>query len=187
MSAFLFEAIPWGATLLALAASAVADLRDRIIPNRFSILIALCGLAVQLRAGPDHVWIGLLAAMSIFTALGILAHFGLLGGGDVKLISAATLLVAPPDIPFLLAEIALAGGAVSAIYLAAGFILRRRPQLYRAIGKGPAGGFPKWLRREAARIAKGFPVPYALAVLGGIALHITRELPQCLNAISFSL
>lgn len=186
MSMLAISAIPWAASFGALTLSAAADLRARIIPNRFSILIALCGLTLQLRAGPEQAWIGILAAMSLFTALGVLAHFGLLGGGDVKLISAATLLAPPPGIPLLLAEIALAGGALSVIYLAAGFILRRRPQLYRPLGKAPAGRFSKWLKREATRMARGFPVPYALAVLGGVTYHIVRELSQCLDAISCS-
>lgn len=187
MSAILIEAIPWGATLLALIASAAADLRARIIPNRFCILIALCGLALQLRLAPGQVWIGLLAAMSVFAALGVLAHFDVLGGGDVKLISAAALLVAPDRIPLLLAEIAVAGGVLSAFYLAAGLVLRRWPRLYRAASKNLGGGLGKWLKREGLRVARGYPVPYALAVLGGVTFHIMkRDFSSCLDAISRS-
>ncbi len=186
MSMLVISAIPWAASFAALTLSASADLRARIIPNRFSILIALCGLVLQLKLSPGDVWISLLAAASVFAALGFLAHLSILGGGDVKLISAATLLVAPDRIPLLLAEISLAGGALSAIYLAAGHILRRWPQLYRASRKRVTGDWGKWLKREGLRIAGGYPVPYALAVLGGVAFHIIRELPQCLDAISCS-
>jgi prepilin peptidase CpaA len=175
MSAFLIETIPWGVTLLALTASAAADLRARIIPNRFSILIALCGLALQFRLAPAQVWIALLAAMTVFGALGVLAHFNVLGGGDVKLISAAALLVAPDRIPLLLAEITLAGGLLSAFYLAAGLVLRRWPQLYRRPSKTLGSGLGKWLRREGSRAARGYPVPYALAVFCGVTFHIMES------------
>jgi prepilin peptidase CpaA len=110
--------------------------------------------------------------------LGILAHFGVLGGGDLKLISAAALLVPAGRVPLLLAEIALAGGALSAFYLAAGLILRRWPQLYRISGKSFSGGLGKWLKREGLRIARGYPVPYALAVLGGVTFHIISHIPH---------
>lgn len=77
---------------------------------------------------------------------------------------------------------------VSALYLAVGLLLRRWPKLYRNAGRnGRRGPFSKWIRWEGFRIAKGYPVPYALAVLGGVTMHIMRELPQCLNAISCSL
>ncbi len=188
MNVVLIQAIPWGASLLALAAGAAADLRARIIPNKFAILIAVCGVAHSLRPGEGQVWFSLLAATSAFLALGVLAHYGLIGGGDVKLIGASALLVPPDCVPLLLVEIALAGGVVSALYLATGFLLRRWPQLYRNAGKnGRAGAFSKWIRCEGFRIARGYPVPYALAVLGGVTMHIMRELPPCLNAISCSL
>ena len=188
MSVFLIQAIPWGASLIALAASCSADLRARFIPDKFAVLIAVCGLALNLRSAQGQVWYSLLAAASVFLALGVLAHYGFIGGGDVKLIAASALLVPPNSVPLLLAEIALAGGVLSALYLATGFLLRRWPQLYRYAGKtGSKSPFNKWIRCEGLRIARGCPVPYALAVLGGVTMHIMRELPQCLNAISCSL
>ncbi len=188
MNVYLIQAIPWGASLLALAGSVAADLRARIIPNKFAVLIAACGVALSLRAGAGQLWISLLAAICVFLLLGVLAHYRLIGGGDVKLIAAAALLVPPDRVPLLLADIAIAGGVLSALYLAAGFPLRRWPQLYRNTGRnGHTGAFSKWLRCEGSRIARVYPVPYALAVSGGVAMHIVRELPQCLNASSCSL
>jgi prepilin peptidase CpaA len=188
MSVPLILAIPWTASLLALAGSAASDLRARIIPNRFAILIALCGLAMALRHGTGALWIGLLAAVCVFLVLGALAHFNVIGGGDVKLIAAACLLVPPDRIPLLLLEIALAGGVLSCIYLAGGFLLRLRPSLYRASSvTARQGAFRKWLRRESARMARGLPMPYALAVLGGVSAHLIRELPSCFSAMSCSL
>ncbi len=188
MSVLLIHALPWTASLLALAGSAAADLRARIIPNKFAILIALCGLAMALRLGAGQLWMPVLAAIGVFSALGVLAHYNMIGGGDVKLIAATSLLVPPDRIPLLLVEIALAGGVLSCLYLAGGFLLRRRPWLYRRpAGTAQPSAFRKWLRREGSRIARGYPMPYALAVLGGVAIHLMRELPPCFSATSCSL
>jgi prepilin peptidase CpaA len=187
MSVLIVQAIPWAASLAALIGSAASDLKARIIPNEFSVVIAICGVALSLRLGSGEFWISVLAAVSVFVALGFLAHYGLIGGGDVKLITAVTLLVPPGSVGLLLIEIALAGGIVSLFYFAAGHLLRRLPQFRASIAKTRRkSGFGKWLRRESSRIARGYPVPYALAVLGGVATHIVRELPQCLFAVSCS-
>jgi prepilin peptidase CpaA len=188
MSVSLIQALPWTASLLALAGSAAADLRARIIPDEFAILIALCGLILALRSGAGPLWIGILAALCVLLVLGVLAHYNAIGGGDVKLIAATCLLVAPDRIPLLLIEIALAGGVLSCLYLAGGLLLRRQPALYRGqAGTAKANAFRKWLRREGSRIARGFPMPYALAVLGGVTIHLIRELPSCFSATSCSL
>ncbi len=188
MSVALIQALPWTASLLALAGSAVTDLRKRIIPDEFATLIAVCGLAMALRLGGGQAGIALLAAFCVFCFLGVLAHYHAIGGGDVKLIAACCLLVQPDRIPLLLAEIALAGGVLSGAYLAGGWLLRRWPPARRdAASGGQTNAFRKWLRREGSRIARGYPVPYALAILGGVAVHLIRELPPCFSATSCSL
>ncbi len=188
MSEPLIQALPWTASLLALAGSAVTDLRKRIIPDEFSTLIAVCGLVMALRFGAGQAGIAVLAALCVFLFLGVLAHYNTIGGGDVKLIAATCLLVQPDRIPLLLAEIALAGGVLSGAYLAGGWLFRRWPRTRREpADAGQPGAFRKWLRRERSRMAKGYPVPYALAVLGGVAVHLIRELPSCFYATSCSL
>ena len=188
MSVALIQVLPWTAGLLALAGSAATDLRARTIPNKYAILIALCELAMAPRLGAGQLWIALLAALCVFSVLELIAHYNVIGGGDVKLIAATCLLVPPDRIPLLLAEIALAGGALSCAYLAGGLVLRRWPWLYRtAPGTARQGIFRKWSRREKSRIARGFPMPYALAVLGGVTVHLIRELPPCFSATSCSL
>jgi prepilin peptidase CpaA len=188
MSVPLIQALPWTASLLALAGSAATDLRARIVPDEFATLIAVCGLAMALRFGAGQFWIALLAAFCVFIALGVFAHYNAIGGGDVKLIAATCLLVQPEHIPLLLAEIALAGGVLSCAYLAGGLLLRRwRRTRPRHADTGQLGAFRKWLRREGSRIARGYPLPYALAVLGGVTVHLIRELPPCFSATSCSL
>ncbi len=99
MSVSLIQALPWTASLLALAGSAAADLRARIIPDEFSILIALCGVALALRSGAGQLGASVLAAFGVFVVLGVFAHYNAIGGGDVKLIAATSLLVPPDCIP----------------------------------------------------------------------------------------
>ncbi len=183
------HALPWLVSLVALFVCAANDLKHRIIPNRWVLLIAASGLALTLALRPEQVWISLLAAAMILVGLGVLAHFDLIGGGDVKLISALTLLVPPAQIGALLILIALAGGVLGCLYFAARYRLQSAasPQVDRAGGSRPASRPQRLAARERARIAAGEPMPYALAVFGGLISYIARELPQCFSATSCSV
>ena len=117
-------------------------------------------------------------ALVVFCGLGVLSHYRIIGGGDLKLISAVTLLVPPERVGQLLIEIALAGGVLSCVYLVARYALRSlsaTPSL-AADAAGPEAGFALIIRTERDRIAAGGPLPYALAVLGGVLIYVTREL-----------
>jgi prepilin peptidase CpaA len=165
----------WGAVLAALALSVVSDLKDRIVPDVSVILIAILGLALCLMLHPGEVWLNLVAGAAVFFALGTFCHYGLIGGGDVKLAAAVTLLVTPDHIGTLLIEIALAGGFLSCFYLGAAYFVRSprtEPDLPAAtavIAK------QRWLEIESARIASGKSVPYALAISGGLLYHLFLE------------
>ena len=86
----------WLASLTLLAVSAVTDLKKRRIPNELVVAVAAIGVTLGLLTRPGALWLSLLAAASAFVALGVLSHYRIIGGGDLKLISAVTLLV-PPD------------------------------------------------------------------------------------------
>ena len=189
MGVSIMLAIPWVVSLLALCLCAVIDLRNRIIPDELVILIALSGLALSLTLRADQIWISVPAAMFVLVSLGVLAHFDLLGGGDVKLMAALTLLVPPEGIGSLLIGIVLAGGVLGCLYLAARHVLLGRavPQGDRAGLDRPESRLGRLVRREYARIEAGEPMPYGLAILGGVVCYVARELPQCLSAISCSL
>ncbi len=194
MSLMSFHVLFWAAGLSALLASAWTDLRDRLIPNELVGVVAVSGLALCLLVRPGQAWISVAAAIVVLFGLGVLSHFNLLGGGDVKLISATTLLVPPAQIGQLLLAIILAGGALSCVYLAARFSLskprsEKMPASADAAGDSgaPSDGARTWLSAECARIASGGPMPYGIAILGGVAGFVARELPQCISAISCSL
>jgi len=181
--------ISWPVSLFLLVASARSDLKDRLIPNEFVAAVAAIGLAQALLARPGLIWLSLLAAAVVFCGLGILSHYKIIGGGDLKLISAVTFLVPPDRVGQLLIEIALAGGLLSCFYLAAHYGLksqRASPTAAPEVAR-PESGHARMIETERDRIAAGASLPYALAVLGGVGIYLAREFFQCLYAMSCSL
>lgn len=174
-------------SLAALVVAVVADVEYWIVPNRIVIIIAAAGLAIRLLVAPGQIWFSLAAAGTILAVLGFLSGRGWIGAGDAKLITATSLLVSSDRVPLLLIAIVAAGGAVSCGYLAAWFATahlaswRRRPQ-EAGSEQDPAHapGHEQW--RHAVRQ----PIPYSLAVLGGVALHITGEVYRCVSANAFA-
>jgi prepilin peptidase CpaA len=181
--------LTWSAAVVLLGVSVGTDLRDRIIPNELVLAIVGIGLAQAILARPGLLWLSLLLAALVFCTLGILSHYKIIGGGDLKLISAVTLLVAPDRVGQLLAAIALAGGVLSCFYLAAHVWLNRlsAPQTAGAEIAPTAIGLAAVFKSERARIAAGNSLPYALAVAGGAGLFIARESFQCVYTMSCSL
>jgi prepilin peptidase CpaA len=187
MSLVLIRAVLWSASLGILAAAAATDVKERIIPNRMVLFVAGVGVTLGLMSRPSLVWLSLLAAFGLLVALGLLARLNVLGGGDVKLIAAVSLLVPPDRIGSLLLAIAFAGGLLSLGYLAAYRALKHVRIRRRGV---PAHGRAKpdrWPHREWARIAGGDSVPYGMAILGGVAAHVASELYRCFSATSCSL
>jgi prepilin peptidase CpaA len=181
--------ISWPVSLFLLAVGARTDLKNRIIPNALVAAVAAIGLAQGLVARPGLVWLSLIAAAVVFCGLGVLSHFKIIGGGDTKLISAATFLVPPDRVGQLLIEIALAGGLLSCFYLAAHYRLKSQRASRSATLEvaPPESERARMIETERARIAAGESLPYALAVLGGVSIYIAREFFQCLYAMSCSL
>ncbi|PNG27143.1 A24 family peptidase [Methylocella silvestris] len=170
-------ALPWAAALIILFASATRDLKDRIIPNEYVVIVAAIGVAQCIATRPGLAWVSLLAAAGTLIGLGFLAHWNLIGGGDVKMISAVTLLVPPNQAPVLLIDIALAGGVLSCMYLAAHHAFRgiTVSQAAEAGFAPPVSRLARLVKTEHARIAAGDSLPYALAILGGVIAYMARE------------
>jgi prepilin peptidase CpaA len=203
--------IAWLPEVLILACLSVAvatDLASRIIPNRLVLLVLCASIVLRLLSAPNPPWLGLLGPIAVLLALGLLASRDLVGWGDAKLITAVSVAVPPDRLLTLLFAIALAGGLLSCLYLAARFLLRRAPVAAYALpgqvassvpdrqedvdgrarpghdegrGRGDDGGrvtllpLPTWLSaisrvvsRERARILAGEPMPYAVAIAGGV-------------------
>lgn len=180
LSAISLSALLWGA---------LTDLRERIIPDRVSLLVAASGLTIAYLFRPDDISASLSAFGIVFVGMCVLGYFDFVGGGDVKLISSACLLVPSGEVSVLLLEIALAGGVLSCAYLLARSRLRwelapssRGPVAVRLLWFAASDRF----REEAGRIVAGEPVPYAFAILGGVMLHGARGIYQC-HSVACSL
>jgi prepilin peptidase CpaA len=163
--------VPEGMILACLMVAVATDLASRIIPNRLVLLVLACSIALRLLSAPNLLWLGLAGPVAVAAALGLLASRDLVGWGDAKLITAVSVAVPPDRLLTLLFAIALAGGLLSCLYLASRLVLRR---IATAAGPVPPDleRLP-WLSRianhERARILAGEPMPYAVAIFGGVA------------------
>ncbi|MBB4287090.1 A24 family peptidase [Roseospira goensis] len=112
------------AVVLLTAAAALQDVASRHIANGFSVAVAalfvpVAALAVGLGAASlaDVGWMAA-GALAVFVAGTVLFAVGMLGGGDVKLLTAVGLWIRPGALPEILVIIVVAGGLLSLALLA---------------------------------------------------------------------
>ncbi len=135
-------------------AAALFDVATMTIPNRISlVLVPAFFVAALLSHMPwgqigMHVGVGLagLALMIGFFAM------GWLGGGDAKLLAAASLWIGPMGAGSFVAFTALAGGALALVLI-----------LVRAVAR-PSEQGPDWLRRL---LTPKSAIPYGVAIAAG--------------------
>jgi prepilin peptidase CpaA len=139
-----------------MAVAAVEDLRRLVIPN--ALILALCVLwPLHLALAPNLTLAtgGLAAgcAAAVFVVGAVLFSRGLVGGGDVKLLTAATLWAGPAATPALLVWTGLLGGLLSLALLTpfGSQIAAARP-----VAPGSSGA--------AANEAHPVAVPYGVAI-----------------------
>lgn len=150
-----------GGGLLLLAA--LSDLRRFEIPDALSIGLALLAL-LHLAVLPDGFLALLPARLGgfalVFAAGVLLFALGVMGGGDVKLLSALALWTSLAGLPRLLLPILFSGGVLAIVLLAARWL---------AAVVVPAGRAPPPL------LARGAPLPYAVAIFAGTAFWAVAE------------
>jgi len=155
--------------LLLLAFAAWRDVATRTIPNRVSLALAVLGLAFRMTEGWTAVLTSLAAAAALFLVLFACHARGLLGGGDVKLLTALSLGLAPIDSWNLLLATAIAGGFLAFLYLTL-----QRLRLERRSIDTHASALRRVLAVEVRRIRQRGPMPYGVAIaIGGavVLLH----------------
>ena len=157
-----------GAALLAVAA--LHDAAFRTVPNMVCAALALCGLFVRVLDG--NPFSGLLAAAIVFSLAAVCWSRRWMGGGDVKLVTAASLLVAPTQVPAMLIAVALAGGILTLPYLVA------RHRLPAPATTRPVTIVARVLRVERRRLRQGGPLPYAVAIAAGVAMIVFQGPPS---------
>jgi prepilin peptidase CpaA len=156
-----------GALLLIVAA--LHDIGFRTVPNRISLALLLCGVALRLIDGGTHQLLyGLLCGGAVFLVTYVCWRMRWMGGADVKLLTAAAIFVPPMLVPTMLLATSLAGGLIALVFLV-GSRLAPRP----APGR-PSGLIRRALRCELRRLRHRGPLPYAAAIAaGGVAAIVS--------------
>lgn len=111
-----------------LIVAAIADARARIIPNRLNLTIALLAPLYWWTAGVSGgaMMLHLAFAVGALVLFGALFACGMMGGGDVKLITALALWLPPMAMLTMLVWMTIAGGVLTLAMLAV-HIVRRMP------------------------------------------------------------
>jgi prepilin peptidase CpaA len=142
--------------------AALHDLASRTVPNWLPA--SLFGLGILMRLLDHSLLTGLLVCGLAFAALYGLWLLRAVGGGDVKLWAAATLLIPPlpqPQLDFL-AGVVVLGGFLALLYLGLGLLLPKPAAQPPASPQ--AGLLRRAARIEIRRISRRAPLPYALAI-----------------------
>lgn len=135
------------AALLCVIAAAICDVRAFEIPDELSIALVVLALLYGALT-PGFAWLSHIAAPIAVFAVGLLLFArGLMGGGDIKLLTALAAWTGLKGLLPLLLGISLAGGAIALVLLLARRALAGRP-------------VPRVFAPDA-------PIPYAVAILGG--------------------
>jgi prepilin peptidase CpaA len=146
--------------LAVLSFAALHDLAFRTIPNWVPITLVLLG--VLLRTASGSLLFGLLGCLAVFLAAAFCWRRGWLGGGDVKLLGACTMLVPPSQAVDLLLSVALAGGGLAVLYM---LLARSLPLL---VTSRPSGILRRICRVERYRMQRRSSLPYASAIAAGV-------------------
>jgi prepilin peptidase CpaA len=151
--------LPLAGFAVLMAIAACEDLRRLTIPN--AVVIGLCALwPLHLVTAPGGTLSTILGAalcgVVVFIGGALLFSRGFVGGGDVKLLAAATLWAGPGMTPALLALTGLLGGVLAVLRLSA-------VALRAFLSTNPA---------PSVASARAAPVPYGVAIAGA-ALIVT--------------
>lgn len=104
-----------------LLVAATGDLRSRRIPNKLNLAIALLAVPFWVLSGYDlwpQIATQLALGTGVFLLFALLFRFGMMGGGDVKLLAAIALWLPLASLVKLVVVMSLAGGVLTLVMLA---------------------------------------------------------------------
>lgn len=134
-----------GALLAMLAGCIFSDVKWRRIPNFLCLGILLAGIAEVMLDTPEVMFGRILISVALFVGGLALHQKQILGGGDIKLLAALSIFLAPMELRLFLLLTLIAGGFVGLFYMGIGFLRRLKD-------------------KDAPLVSN---VPYALAIVVG--------------------
>jgi prepilin peptidase CpaA len=153
------------ATVL-LALGAWRDIATRTIPDMVGLLLLAIGGCARLLQGPLALTSSLGASFILFSMLMIAYSRQLIGGGDVKVMTAFCVGLSPLASYHFVVATAIAGGLLGLLYL----LLSRMPDFVcRTKSRSLLG---RVLAIEAWRIRRRGPLPYGVAIAAGGAFVV---------------
>jgi prepilin peptidase CpaA len=167
MSLAIVSVGPLTLATVALLCAALHDVAFRTIPNWISAVLFLSGILIRVRSGT--LVPGLLAGLFIFLGAAFCWRRGWLGGGDVKLLASAAVLVPPALAASLLVDVALSGGILAVFYLGLAQLVTRPPR-----APPPLGLLQRVCRAERYRMSRRGPLPYGSAIAAGALIALFR-------------
>lgn len=141
---------------LCLLTAALHDVVARTAPDWTSVGLLVSGVGLRLLHGNALLGLALGVLMLLLTAF--CWRRGWMGGGDVKLLTAAAVFVPPAELLTYVLAVALSGGVLALLYLVARrFVSAPSPVRPRSLLR-------RALRAERWRIRRGGSLPYACAI-----------------------
>ena len=120
---------------------AYSDIRARIIPNILCVSVVILGIAEAIMTERANFVQSFLMALVVFVAMMPLQQKNVLGGGDVKLIAALAIWLAPLEVGRFFLFILAGGGVLGVFYLAMNWIrgaIRQKPSPASSVPYGVA-------------------------------------------------
>ncbi|MEA1072518.1 A24 family peptidase [Sphingomonas sp. LY160] len=143
--------------LLVMAASAVEDIWRMEIEDWLSGAVAAGAIVAAIAAGPTlGLWQNTLLALSVLAVGWWLFVRGAMGGGDVKLLTAAALWFDLSSGWKMLVAVAVVGGLVTIVMIA----VRHLP-------------WPATARTRVVSLRRDEGIPYGVAIAAGVGLSLS--------------
>ncbi len=155
--------------LVLLVMAAWRDIATRTIPDTIGLLLLATGGLMRIREGPSALALSAGIALLLFALLLITYARGLLGGGDVKLMTAIAVGLSPFDCYRFVMATAITGGLMGICYLLLSRRLSGRYEPNHTSLLNRVGAIECWrIRRRAS-------LPYGVAIAAGGAFALLRS------------
>lgn len=144
--------------------STIVDIIARTVSNKIVLAIIIFSFTLAIMRH-DLIKMVIISAV-IFSILLLFWYLGWLGGGDVKLISAIVLGLAPEQVLAFILAVSLCGGILAIVYGICKKLVGPPPKLL------PVDRFARIVRIEWWRIHRGVSIPYVCAIFAGYLFSV---------------